>query len=258
MDQPENLNKVKIILDLLNDQGLIYESLLRPVSKNNIDILVSNLLEEEIEDLDLISSLILQLEYKLKDRVNLNELISDTNPFTFDIKLKFLSLYNESGIFDVVEETSWPKVLGLVKEEGELLKGLKKHLSLYDLENPDSAGKTCRNNRSPILGLTFGQLYGQQVRAKRLKYFIENGDKFPYVAINSSSLGDLGRSEGGLYFVATDLANESWKEQIAIYHERFCQPKGHEFAKIKELELARKFDKEREWLEFREFTKHLF
>ena len=84
-----------------------------------------------------------------------------------------------------------------------------------------------------------------------------NDISFPYVTTNSDVLGNVGRSEGGLYFVATDLADEDWKEKVVAWHERWCQDKGHEFAVEKEIELAMELGKEAEHKEWRQSISQL-
>ncbi|MBS3168754.1 hypothetical protein J4216_06510 [Candidatus Woesearchaeota archaeon] len=249
---PEPILKLQVALNILRAQGLICGGQLRQVN----DRLTAPLIEEEIEELGLATRLFIQLDYSLNPGESLDRIIKGGNPFSFETKLEFLSLYATSDIEVVIEQLK-EETINSLKEDVETIRGLKQHISRYDLENPESAGRTCRRNKSPVAGLTWGDLYGEHVKSKRLRYF-SIGERFPYVVTTSEVLGDVGRSEGGLYFVSTDLAKEPWLESIVAYHERFCQSKGHNFAKQKELELARLLGKEKKWLSFRESTKDRF
>lgn len=75
----------------------------------------------------------------------------------------------------------------------------------------------------------------------------------PYVLVDNCDIeNNGGTGNGNLYFVAKDVFSELWQQQIVAYHETFCQRQGHEYAKTKEIELAKALEKEEEWLKIRE------
>ena len=145
-------------------------------------------------------------------------------------------------------EEDWDLLPKKLREEVDLLKRINDHLESFRFLEEIS---TSHNIRA-FGDKTYGQFYGELVRQGKLKWLNLHGVSFPYVTTNSAVLGNVGASVWGLYFVATDLADEDWKEKVVAWHERWCQDKGHEFAVEKEIEFARELGKEDEHKEWRQ------
>jgi hypothetical protein len=139
-----------------------------------------------------------------------------------------------------VPPLEWGAVPGRYKEQvgfierldGAILAGEKKDdATLRTLPLRD--GGTCLADGGPAR-----LVYAMLVMRDGVKWADLLGENFPYVLATSDILDAPGRSEGGLYFVAKDLAVEPWQEKLVAFHERFCGRRGHNFALEREDELA--------------------
>jgi len=103
-------------------------------------------------------------------------------------------------------------------------------------------------------GEYLSELYTRTINreADNLRSFRYQGETIHYVLVHSSELeGMPGRVFNNLYFVARNYAREDWQQKIIAYHESMCAKIGHEEAKEKEIELARKLGKAAEYKEWR-------
>ena len=164
----------------------------------------------------------------------------------------FKSFRADDGDFEDVEEKDYGNLASRLKEDNTLMQKLKDYFD-SDILYLEGVGLP-----SPVPGLSFGKLYGQLVRQGGLRWFNLMEQNFPYVVTDSSTLMQIGIPQGGLYFVANDIANEPWKEAIAAIHESYCGRRGcgHEFAMTQEAKLAKFLGKEREHQLWREQIKN--
>lgn len=86
-----------------------------------------------------------------------------------------------------------------------------------------------------------------------LQFLDYQGQRIPYVLVHSCDLeGQPGKPFKNLYFVARDIAIDTWQQQIVAYHESLCVKIGHDNAKAKEPALAEALGKLPEYQEWRE------
>ena len=189
---------------------------------------------------------------KLKETLTLEDFSSGLIKLSATRFVSYQSLYSKEFTIDI-DPSECKTLVDKVEKELKILKELE-----YAL--PKNEGMVAARNSLAFLdeNKSWGEFYGDLVRQGNLRWFDSRGKKFPYVVTTSDVLGDVGRSEGGLHFVSTDIANEPWKEQVVAYHERFCQDKSHKYALRKEAELAKKLGVEKEHREWRESIKDLW
>ena len=167
----------------------------------------------------------------------------------------FKSFKHDDNDFESPGENEYGDLALRLKEEHTFMQKLKGHLELKKYLDSDDLRSERFDLPSPVLGLSFGKLYGQLVRQGGLKWFNLMEQNFPYVVTDSNTLPQIGLGIGRLYFVATDVANEPWKEAIVAIHESYCGRSGHAFAMEQETKLAKFLGKEVEHKLFREQIK---
>ena len=123
----------------------------------------------------------------------------------------FKSFRNDDSYLEPAEENDYENLASRLKEENVLMQKLKGYFD-SDILYLEGTGLP-----SPVLGLSYGKLYGQLVRQGGLRWFNLMGQNFPYVVTDSNTLMQIGRANAGLYFVATDIANEPWKEAMWLF-----------------------------------------
>lgn len=143
---------------------------------------------------------------------------------------------------ELIEESGYRDLPDRLREEHDLLQRIDYHITHHPAFRPDERPQTPEGLR---------KLYGKLVNQGNLRWFNLMGENFPYVVTTFNATNDVGNSYHGLYFVATDVANEHWKEAIVAYHEFFCQDRGHEFALSQEIKLAKFLGKEKEYQTWR-------
>lgn len=219
---------------------------------------IANIVEKKIVDLGLEVALDIGFDIdSLEKEVTLEDLLSGEIRMKVRPFVNYQSLYSEDQDMDYPIDL-WHNLVSQIQVQLKLLTQLEDFLPKEDYM---AFARKSIATLSPAL--TWGQLYGKYVRMGNLKWFEFEGKRipytrFPYVTTTVQELGDIGRSEGGLYFVATDVAKEPWQEMAVVYHERFCQERNHKFALRKEKQLARKLGKEKEHAQWRESVRDLW
>ena len=205
------------------------------------------------ETLDLeteISVFLDPLKEPILKELNVSDVCQDRIPVVLRPDICFVPLHvNRDTIFDYdrfyLPPGKWHRIPKHFKEQSALIKRLD------DFILKEEPSNSVRNSRA-FVDKTWREFYSELVRKGRLKWANIRGEKFPYVVTNLNVLGNVGRSECGLYFVSTDIATEPWQESMVAYHERFCQRYGHEEAVKREIQLVKELGKEKEYESFRE------
>ncbi len=238
MEHQEQLNRM---LEEFAKEGIAFPSI---TYDNSIPLFFTSI-DKYSETLPLSASLIVRFIHSIPNSLSLESMLSANVPIDFKPEVDYKTVYDKSEDgYIPVEPEKWHTLPKRFNEESQLIKNL-------DLHIPNDEKSQSAQNSMAGLDSTWYDFYGELITQKKLRWADLLGEKFPYVVTNSSVLGNVGRSEGGLYFVSVDIANETWKEQVVAFHERFCQSKGHEYAVNKEQELARALGKEKEYKEWR-------
>ena len=205
---------------------------------DNGDFYGSEVIHKEVSDLNLEVSLYIYFDISPHTEIlTLGDLIRENVSRSVDPSVGYKSLYSHEIDLNV-NPKAWKDLASRVKKELGILQELDDFLPKD--ENSQAQREDSYN----------GKVYGELVRAGKLRWFDLVGERFPYVVTTSNVIGNVGRPYGGLYFVATDVADEPWKELIVAYHERHHYD-GHECAEEKERELAMHLGKLNELSEWR-------
>ena len=145
---------------------------------------------------------------------------------------------------------NWVKVLQRFVAESALIDRLDRFIPAdpisVEAQTRVPLGADCRNAK---------QVYSRAVSEGKLRWANSLGFEFPYVLTDSATIGNVGLSMSGLYFVAKDLASKPWQEQLVAFHERFCSEEGHEYALKQEKTLARQLGVEKKYQNWRDMIR---
>jgi hypothetical protein len=202
-------------------------------------------IEKESQSLHLSVDILITILPTFPNSLSIESIASGDISIDLTPEVRYKTIYNRDSFHSIlVEPQNWHNLPKIYKKESKLIEKLDQHIPT------DEDSKSAQNLRVG-LDSTWNKLYSELVTQKKLKWANLLGERFPYVTTDSSVLGNVGISEGGLYFVSVDIAKERWQEQVVAFHERFCQSKGHEYAIKKEKELVRHLDKEIEYQRWR-------
>lgn len=241
--------KLTHLLNALESIGLEIHPLTlneHDIQKDGIITYSTDIAISEIENLDLSFYIDIFCYVNLNTSLNFRELISR--------KTKLGSFANWRLLYcNGLEEEPYylsPENLHEISNKITKDRVVFDQLSAYFATLSDSV-LAAQKMPSPYKKYTWSNLYVELIKKGNLKWADINGKKFPYVTTISENINNIGRSSGGLYFVATDIVDEPWKEEIVAYHESFCGEEGHEKAFRKEQELVKLLGKENEYHNWR-------
>lgn len=198
-------------------------------------------LERDSDSLDLSTHLHVLVHPEIPEELDVVSALKGQILINHTVSINYSSIYSDTEL--EINPNEWHTLPGRFKEESNLIEQLDDYLP------KDRESKILRDTID--LDYTWQGFYSELIRQGKLRWADILGEQFPYVVTDSSVLGNVGRSVGGLYFVSVDIAKEPWQEQIVAFHERFHLNGKHEDAVRKERELVSHLGKYKEYQRWR-------